>query len=81
MNNMNWSNFFQQNANISDHDSTAASFADTGGNAVLGGLLGANILNPATATAAGVNISPVSQANTAIDADSILATALELDLF
>ncbi|HSP23618.1 MAG TPA: hypothetical protein VLQ65_00440 [Saliniramus sp.] len=80
MNNLNWSSFFQQNANISDHDSTAASFADSGGNAVLGGLLAANVLNPATATAAGVNISPVTQANTAFDADSILAAALDADV-
>lgn len=78
MNNLNWTSFYQKNFNYSDNDAVAASLADSGGNLVLGGLVGANILNPATSTAAGVNISPVTQSNLATDLDSILDAGIDI---
>lgn len=71
MSNYNWTGFFQSNVNYSDHDSTATSLANSGGNAVIGGLIGINAANPATATTAALNFSPVTQSNVATDWDSI----------
>lgn len=66
---MNWTNILQGNFNISDNDANSAAGANSGNNLVVGGLLSANALNPATATSAGVNLSPISQSNTAVDLD------------
>ncbi|HSP23620.1 MAG TPA: hypothetical protein VLQ65_00450 [Saliniramus sp.] len=78
--NTNWTDIMQANFNQSGHDSTAFGSTNSGGNAVLGGLIGLNALNPATATAAGVNLSPVTQANVGADVDSIISAEAILDL-
>ena len=71
MGNTNFTTFHQGNFNISDHDANAVSAANSGGN-VVAGLLAANLGNPATSTAAGVNVAPITQSNTALDLDSIV---------
>lgn len=76
--NFNWTSFYQKNVNYSDNDAVAASLADSGGNLVVGGLVGANILNPATSTAAAVNLSPIAQSNLATDFDSILDAGIDI---
>lgn len=77
---MNWTNIMQGNFNISDHDATSAAGASSGNNLVVGGLLSANAFNPATASSAGVNLSPVAQTNTALDFDFLNDTDL-IDFF
>lgn len=76
--NTNWTNMFQSNFNYSDHDAESVSFANSGGNAVLGGLLAANALNPATATSAAINLSPITQANVGTDVDAIADLGIDL---
>jgi hypothetical protein len=72
MSNMNVTELMQTNMNHSDHDSPATALADASDNKVLGGLIAANLLNPATSTAAGVNLSPVTQATIGSDIDALL---------
>lgn len=78
--NINWSVFEQMVFNDSGHNSSAAAGATSGENEIMGGLIAANLLNPATATAAGVNISPVTQGGVASDIDAILDPELLVDL-
>lgn len=73
--NQNWTNILQSNFNYSSHDAVSGSAANSGNN-VVAGVVAVNALNPANATAAAVNFSPVSQSNAALDVDSIL----DLDL-
>lgn len=60
----------QSNLNFSDHDATAGAVANSGGN-FASGLIAINAANMATATAAAVNISPVTQVNLGLDIGSI----------
>ncbi|WP_420393889.1 hypothetical protein [Acuticoccus sp.] len=76
--NTNFSYIPQGNVNHSDHDSPAAAMASGGGDQVVGGLIAANLLNPQTATAAGVNLSPVTQANVGSDIDALFDADAEL---
>ena len=76
--NTNFTHIPQGNLNYSDHDSPAAAVANGGGDTVVGGLIAANVLNPQTATAAGVNLSPVTQANIGSDIDALLDADAEL---
>ncbi|WP_230532583.1 hypothetical protein [Microvirga roseola] len=69
----------QGNWNISDHDATAGSAADSGGNFVAG-LIAINAGNLATATAAAVNVSPVTQINLGLDLDSIVDGDIGADI-
>lgn len=78
--NFNFTELMQATMNESGHDATAAAAADTGGNSIMGGLLSLNALNPATSTAAGVNLSPITQANVGSDIDSILDADVFADL-
>lgn len=78
--NTNFSQIIQGNFNQSSHDANAASAANSGGNGVVGGLIAINALNPATATAAAVNLSPVSQANVASNIDSIFDADTFVDI-
>jgi hypothetical protein len=66
---MNWlqTSIQQGNFNISDHDASSVALANSGQNAVLGGLLAVNAANPATATSAAVNVAPISQSNVAVE--------------
>lgn len=61
----------QDNVNGGVNVAHAASVANSGNNAVVGGLLALNAGNPATSTAAAVNAAPVTQTNLAFDLDSI----------
>lgn len=73
--NTNWSSIFQGNFNISDNDAVSGAQANSGGNLVAGGLLALNAANPATATSAAVNLSPITQSNLALN----LATLFDND--
>jgi len=70
MPNTNLTTFAQSNFNFSDHDANAISAANSGNN-VVAGLVAVNAANPATSTAAAVNLSPVTQSNAALDTDAI----------
>lgn len=72
MPNTNFSNYLQSNLNLSDHDANAVSAANSGGNAVVGGLLAVNAGNPAISTAVGVNLAPITQSNAVLDLDTIV---------
>lgn len=78
--NMNFSSLEQLNANYSTHSAPAAALSDSGGGLVYGGLLAASLLNPATSTAAGVNLAPVTQTNLGSNLDSIIDNDIFLDL-
>lgn len=78
--NTNWTNMMQANFNQSSHDAAGVSSANTGGNLVFSDLIGLNALNPATATSAAVNLSPVTQANVGTDISSIVSAEAVLDL-
>jgi hypothetical protein len=65
---MNWTNIAQGNINFSDHDANSPALANSGGNGVVG-VVATNAANPTTATSAAVNLSPVTQSNTALDLD------------
>ncbi len=69
---MNWlfSTIQQGNYNISDHDAVSAAQANSGGN-VVAGLVAINAANPATATSAAVNLSPIEQSNVALSFDTL----------
>ena len=62
----------QDNLNEGLNVANATSAANSGNNAVVGGLLAINAANPATSTAAALNIAPVTQTNLGFDLDSIL---------
>ena len=68
----------QDNVNLGSNSAEAISAANSGGN-VLAGLVAINAGNPATATAAALNVAPVTQTNIAIDPDIIVDSDL-LDL-
>ena len=72
MPNTHFSTFLQGIANVSDHDAGAISGADSGNNAVVGGLLAINAGNPAISTAVAVNLSPITQSNVGIDLDTVV---------
>ena len=72
MPNTNFSTFLQGIANISDHDATAISGANSGSNTVLGGLVAINAGNPAISTAVAVNLSPITQSNVGVDLDTLV---------
>ena len=72
MPNTTFSNFLQGIANFSDHDAGAISGADSGNNAVVGGLLAINAGNPAISTAVAVNLSPITQSNVGVDLGTII---------
>lgn len=80
MGNLNFSVFEQFNSNYSKHSSPAVSTSDSGDGEVVGGLIAASLLNTSTATAAGVNLAPITQANTASDLDGLLDPDVILDL-
>lgn len=69
--NTNWSSINQGNFNISNHDAISLAAADSGQNAVVGGLLAVNALNPATATSLAANVSPITQSNVAASVASL----------
>lgn len=69
----------QDNVNVGANFATAFSGANSGGNLVAG-LIAINAGNPATSTAAALNVAPVTQANIAIDPDIIVDPDL-LDFF
>lgn len=75
-----YSLFDQANWNVSDHDAEAGAAADSGSNDVLAGLIAINAGNLATATAAAVNVSPVTQVNLALDLDSIIDGDIGADI-
>jgi len=79
MPNTNYTTFAQTNANVSDHDAIATSTANSGANVVTG-LLAVNLGGAATSTPTAVNISPISQSNTALDFDNLVDPDL-IDLF
>ena len=68
----------QDNVNLGSNSAEAISAANSGGN-VLAGLVAINAGNPATATAAALNVAPVTQTNIAVDPDIIVDSDL-LDL-
>lgn len=68
------------NWNVSDNDAIAGADADTGGNDVIGGLIGINAGNLATATAAAVNVAPITQVNLGLDLDALLDADLLADI-
>jgi hypothetical protein len=70
----------QGNWNVSDNDAEAGAGADSGGNDVIGGLLGINAGNLATATAAAVNVSPITQINLGLDLGAIIDGDLGADI-
>ena len=72
MPNTNFSAFLQGIANISDHDASANSGANSGDNAVVGGLVAINAGNPAISTAVAVNLSPITQSNVGVDLDTLV---------
>ena len=66
-------NFLDQtNLNAGLNLAHATSGANSGNNAVFGGLVAINAANPATSTAAAINDAPVTQTNLGFDLDSIL---------
>ncbi len=69
----------QQNVNLGGNIADAESDANTGEN-VVAGLLAINAGNPATSTAAALNIAPVTQTNIGVDPDIVVDADL-LDLF
>jgi hypothetical protein len=69
----------QDNINLGANVAHAASGANSGGNLVAG-LIAINAGNPATSTAAALNVAPVTQTNIAIDPD-IVVDADFLDFF
>lgn len=80
MPNTNLSFLQQGNWNFSDHDATSLAQAGTGGN-VLSGLIALNAGNLATATAAAVNVSPVTQVNLGLDLSSIIDGDINAEVF
>lgn len=78
--NFNFSEMMQANVNNSHHSAPAVASAQSGGSDVVGGLIGISALNASTATAAGVNLSPVTQANVGSDIQSILDSDIFAEL-
>lgn len=70
----------QGNWNVSDNDAIAGSTANSGGNDVIGGLIGINAANLATSTAAAVNVSPITQINLGLSLDSLIDSDIMADL-
>jgi hypothetical protein len=58
------------NLNLSDHDASSLSLANSGSNSVLGGLLALSVGNPAISQALSINLAPMEQGNIGLDFDS-----------
>jgi hypothetical protein len=76
MANKSFGSFATGNLNVSDHDASSLSLANSGSNSVLGGLLALSVENPAISQALSIDLASISQENIWLDFDSDLGTDL-----